>query len=166
MDMFAVLLLWGVPILLAMALVAVLIAVAVRASGPQRPPANAAEMSALPGAGTAAWWYVHVMRPDALDPLRGFGRLVVAGGTVTFVPDDPATTAGWQYPATSFGVRQTSMLSRGGLELDSAPTGPLVLEVSREHINRAMTNTLKDMREREYAAEAFAVLTRAGAVAI
>ena len=129
---------------------------------PYQPVQGRANEGASAQPGLSGAWNAHLRREGHLDPLSGFGSLVIVGGLLIFTPDGAATAA-WSVPAVSFGVWSNSALANSDLGIDSQPTGRLLLTVSHEHINRASYNNFKRLREREAAAEFVQAMRAAGA---
>ena len=92
-----------------------------------------------------------------------FGTLRLEAGVLSFTPVDAPAPAWWAH------CRDLSVGRRGFLELDGAdvrivgPMGDLRCNVSLERINRVSRNTMKDLRERQYAEQFVGLLLSHGA---
>ena len=92
-----------------------------------------------------------------------FGVLDVRSGHLAFVPDGEEVPR-WEVPCHAVQVRKRGLISISGADVELVgPMGAVRCTVSREHINRMVTNDLKSMRERGYADELVRVLTANGA---
>ncbi|NVM99957.1 hypothetical protein [Arthrobacter sp. SDTb3-6] len=162
-------LVYSLPIILVMAaVVAVVVWVVVRlsrnpAGTPSRPPRPVAFPAGQ--GGPAGQWNAHVRRDGHLDPFSGFGTLTLAGGMLTFVPDD-GTSASWSLPSAAFGVWSNSVLANSDLTVDSQATGRLLLTVSHEGINRISRNNFKTLRERRTSGEFIQAMRACGATIV
>ncbi|NYE35249.1 hypothetical protein F4692_000353 [Nocardioides cavernae] len=124
------------------------------------PPADLA-----PGAPPYGRWNAQVVGEGLLGAGLGahVGVVDVTGRQIAFVPDGAAQPA-WQVPCHTVEVRKRGLVNLDGADLELAgPMGVLLLSVSREHLNRVVTNDFKSIRERGYADELIAVLAANGA---
>ena len=97
-------------------------------------------------------WNAQLSAPGAMLLQGGYGRIDVTGGMLHFVAADPGQP-GWSVPTSQVRAGMNSALMTQELWLESPVTGRVDLTVSREHINRVMTNDVKHFRERGYARE-------------
>ena len=166
MSMDLLSMLFGLPIFLVMAVIAVLIILVVTRLG-RSPSRQAAAQGVPPGnpAAVRGQWQVHVRREGHLDPFSGFGTLTLANGTLSYQPEDDSTS-GWSHPVASFGVWSNAAIANSDLTLDSAETGQLGLTVSHERINRFSRNTFKTFRERDTSGEFARAMQAAGATLV
>lgn len=122
---------------------------------------------ATPAAGQGTW-NAEVLGEGGLGVLGGtlastFGTFRLEAGVLTFTPVDAAAPAWWAH------CRDLAVGRRGLLEIDGAdlrlvgPMGDLRCNVSLERINRMSRNTIKDLRERDHAAQFVEVLVGHGA---
>ena len=124
------------------------------------PPAHLA-----PGATAYGRWNAQVVGEGLLGPGIGahFGVIDVAHEHVAFVPDG-ATEPVWRVPCHTVEVRKRGWVNLDGADLELVgPMGAIRCSVSREHLNRVVTNDFKSIRERGYADELVAVLAANGA---
>ena len=92
-----------------------------------------------------------------------FGVLDVRSGHLAFVAEGEQVPR-WEVPCHAVQVRKRGLISISGADLELVgPMGAVRCTVSREHINRMVTNDLKSLRERRYADELVWVLTANGA---
>lgn len=118
-----------------------------------------------PGAAPYGRWNAQIVGEGLLGPGIGahFGVLDVTDRHLAFVPDG-ATGPEWRVPCDSVQIRKRGLVNLDGADLELAgPMGTLRCSVSREHLNRVMTNDFKTIRERGYADELVAVLAANGA---
>lgn len=106
-------------------------------------------------------WYAQLTAPGAMLVRGGYGQLELTGGRLVFHPDDPGA-APWSITTAWIRAGRHHLLMTQELWLESPELGRVDLTVSREHINRFMSNDLKHLRERGYAQEFLAVLRAHG----
>lgn len=124
------------------------------------PPADLA-----PGTTAYGRWNAQVVGEGLLGAGIGahFGVLDVTDQHLAFVLEGAAQPE-WRVPCHAVEVRKRGFLELDGADLELAgPMGVLRCSVSREHLNRFMTNDFKSIRERGYADELVAVLAANGA---
>lgn len=113
-----------------------------------------------PAGGGPAWggrWNAQLRGPAT------HGVLEIAAGHLAFVPNG-AQVPQWRVPCTHLMIRKQGMISLDGADLEiHGPMGLVRCDVSREHINRFMTNDFKMFRERGYADQFLAAAAAHGA---
>lgn len=96
-------------------------------------------------------------------PGSTYGAFTIADGHLSFVPDG-ATEPAWVVACRDLGVRRQGV---GPFAITSVllvgPMGQVACNVSREHINRFMTNSAKTFREAGYATQFVAAVQAQGA---
>ncbi|MBC9226822.1 hypothetical protein GL325_10830 [Aeromicrobium sp. 636] len=117
----------------------------------------------VPGAGS---WNAEVMS-DGLVGMAGgslrstFGRFDLRDGALAFTPNGEAAPA-WQARCADLAVTRHGMLSPHAVTLQG-PMGVVRCSVSIEHINRFSRNSIKTMRQANYATQFVQVLRANGA---
>jgi hypothetical protein len=134
--------------------VVALVVVRSRPALPAPPPSGGAG-----GGSTASTWFAQL----GGGPGATYGTFSVDDGHLAFVPAGAATPT-WVVACRDLWVRRqgvgpfaiTAVRLRG-------PMGEVACNVSREHINRFMTNSAKTFRESAYAGQFVAALEAQGA---
>lgn len=125
------------------------------------------------GSAAAGRWNGEILGAGALGMIGStlsstFGVFEVAAGTMTFTPEG-ASEPDWTTPCNALVVTRRGVFSFNGADVSITwPTGPQTwhtanCNVSRERINRLMSNDFKDLRERSYASEFVSCLAVNGA---
>lgn len=134
-----------------------------RARLPSLPPAAPGALgpqAMVPGQWPRGEWNAKV-DAGGFRPFSGFGRVHLADGRLSFVPD--RGEGGWEVATAGIRAGKNTALSSAEVWLIEPSVGQLNLTVSREHINRLSDNDFKDVRERRYADEFLYALHLSGA---
>lgn len=122
----------------------------------------------VPTGGGAGTWNGEVLGDGGFGALGAtlastFGTFRLEAGVLSFTPVEAPAPAWWAH------CRDLAVGRRGMLALDGAdvrivgPMGDLRCNVSTERINRMSRNTMKDLRERQYAEQFVDLLVGHGA---
>ncbi len=113
-------------------------------------------------------WSAQVLGPSGLGPIGGalgstYGTFSLREGRLAFTPDGDSAPA-WDVPCSQLWVRRQGVgpFTFAAVQLHG-PMGEVSCNVSREHINRFATNTLKDFRQAGYAGQFVAAVQAHGA---
>lgn len=125
-------------------------------SRPAAAPTSPRESGADPASTT---WFVEL----GGGPGSTYGTFRLAGDLLAFVPDG-STRPAWEVPCRDLWVRREGV---GPFAITAVrlhgPMGEVGCNVSREHINRFMTNSAKSFREAGYAAQFVTAVQAQGA---
>lgn len=118
--------------------------------------------SSVPAGGPSGW-FAEVIGVGA-GALGGstYGTMTISDGQLNYFPDGDGEP--WSVPAASLRARKRNFFDLAGADVElHGPMGEVRCNVSREHINRFITNDLKDLRQRGYTDEFLAALAANGA---